>query len=717
MRARRLEPGAQLGWTPRLGVANFAALMPNKGPSDPAVISPARRWLFTAITILLPFLVLGAAEVLLRLFGWGGYPAWIREAGKLPSGESVCLVEPAAAEPYFFANPTSAGYPEQTAFLMPKPPGTLRVFLIGESAAKGYPQPRNLAMSSFLEAMLSDLSPGKKIEVINLGTVAVASFPLLYAVRDALKFSPDLLVFYTGNNEFFGAYGTASINSSASLPPWALRVMRAARGLALVQVLDKVLYRRAEVKRTLMEEMIGRTFIASDSPLRGDAARNLAANLGAMLDEAAAAGVPSVVCTTASNESELAPLGSDDDGGLDEAQRAAFSRLLAEGLAADAQGDNVRAAALLGEAVAIAPRHARSHFFLGRSLAKSGRTDEARGAFLAARDLDTMPWRPVAATEEAIRSTARERKTTLCDIAEIFRGQSADGATGWDLLDDHVHPSLAGQARAARAMAAACAPLLGIDPGAMDGLPADEAYADRLGRNFYDDYRVSHVLRTLFGIPFMREANPTAFERFAAAEQAAEEKMSPAVQAAVREWQSSKLHVGGSRPLAGMVARVLQDEGWTSEALPLYAVAAQQVRAYSSWRVEDVYLWLLCRQKVNGRLDDGDLASASEAIAQGEFLVRHRLTSGAPRPGRGHLALLVAGLHDLMGETKKSLPFLLSIRPGLTGEDRFLADQALVVAYLRMGQKVEAMAVVDEGVARGGQFAEAYRRLRAAAGS
>jgi hypothetical protein len=82
----------------------------------------------------------------------------------------------------------------------------------------------------------------------------------------------------------------------------------------------------------------------------------------------------------------------------------------------------------------------------------------------------------------------------------------------------------------------------------------------------------------------------------------------------------------------------------------------------------------------------------------------------------GHLALLVAGLYDLIGETKKSLPFLLSIRPGLTGEDRFLTDQALVVAYLRMGQKVEALAVVDEGVARGGQFAAAYLRLRAAAG-
>ena len=161
-----------------------------------APLSPAKRRLFTAITIALPFLLLGAAEVTLRFFGWGGYPAWIREAGKLASGDTLCLVEPAASKPYFFANPTRPGYAEQTNFVMPKPKNTVRIFLVGESAAKGYPQPRNLAMSSFLQAMLSDAWPEKKVEVINLGTTAVASFPLVYQVRDALRFSPDLFILH-----------------------------------------------------------------------------------------------------------------------------------------------------------------------------------------------------------------------------------------------------------------------------------------------------------------------------------------------------------------------------------------------------------------------------------------------------------------------------------------------------------------------------------------
>ncbi len=270
-------------------------------PRGPSPLSPAKRALFIAITIALPLLILLAAEVVLRFFGWGGYPAWIREAGRLPTGDTLCLVEPAAAKPYFFANPSRPGYADQTNFVMPKPADTVRIFLVGESAAKGYPQPRNLAVSSFLQAMLSDAWPEKKVEVINLGTTAVASFPLVYQVRDALKFSPDLFIFYTGNNEFFGAYGTASINAAGSLPPWALRLMRAARGLALVQVLDSWLYRGADENESLMEEMIGQTVIAADSPLREAAARNLAVNLGTMLDDLRAAGVPAVVCTTASN--------------------------------------------------------------------------------------------------------------------------------------------------------------------------------------------------------------------------------------------------------------------------------------------------------------------------------------------------------------------------------------------------------------------------------
>ena len=686
--------------------------MAKKQPTARAPLPPAKRRLFIAIAIALPFLLFAAAELTLRAFGLGGYPAWIREAGQLSSGATLCLVEPAAAKPYFFANPTRPGYADQTNFLMPKPADTVRIFVIGESAAKGYPQPRNLAVSSFLQAMLSDAWPEKKVEVINLGTTAVASFPLIYQVRDALRFSPDLFIFYTGNNEFFGAYGTASINAAGSLPPWALRWMRAARGLALVQVLDSWLYRGADENQSLMEEMIGQTVIPAGSPLREAAARNLAANLGTMLDDVRAAGVPAIVCTTASNESGLAPLGEDDVAGLDEKQRRELQRLMGEAADAAERENFAHAVNLLRQAVQLAPRHARLRFLLGQVLARGGQTDPARTAFLAARDLDTMPWRPISLTEQAIRNTALVKGAVLCDVAEIFRKESPDGATGWELLDDHVHLSLSGQARAARSMVGAMVNLAGplqLGPDELALVQDDETYAEALGTNRYDDYRVNHTLRVLFGVPFMKKTNAPAYDVFAELCRDAEEEMSPAVLEVAREWQTFKPHAGGLRPLTGMVARVLLREGQTEEALKLYEIAARQVPDYTSWYLEYVYFALACRQKIDGQLDEEDLQIAAAAIAQGKFLLANGYSES------GLTERYVGRLHQLRAEWSAAIPFLLAARPKMQAEDLVATDQALFLSYLQTGQKKEALALADDGIKNSGKFADVYRRLRAEA--
>jgi tetratricopeptide (TPR) repeat protein len=687
----------------------MAAKKKKQTPSSAPPLSPGRRRLFAAITISLPFLILLVAEVVLRLFGWGGYPPFLREIGPLASGGQLCLVEPAAAKPYFFANPTRPGYAEQSNFVMPKPADTVRIFLLGESAAKGYPQPRNLSMGSFLRAMLSDAWPGKTVEIIDLGTTAVASFPLVYMVRDALRFDPDLFIFYTGNNEFFGAYGTASINAAGTLPPWALRLMRTARGLALVQVLDGWLYGKTDENRTLMEQMIGRTFIPADASLRAAAGRNLGENLGLMLDDVQAAGVPAIVCTTASNETGLAPLGEDDVSGLDAAQQQELRRLLGEAELA-LPTDPARAAALLREAVALGPRHARARFLLGRALAATGDASSARAAFLEARDLDTMPWRPVSQTEEAIRSAARSRGVPLCDVAETFRAESPEGATGWTLLDDHVHLSLAGQARAARAMVQTMTGLpapLTVGGEELAALPDDATYAQRLGANIYDDYRVNHTLRVLFGVPFMKKSNETAFARFEEAVRSAEDKMSPAILEVARQWQTFSPHAGGLRPLAGMVARVLLREGKAAEALPLYELAARQVPDYTSWYLEYVYFALACRQKLHGALSAEDLAEAAAAIAQGEFLLANGFSES------GLTERYLGRLHQLRGEWAEAIPFLLAARPKMSAEDLVALDQALILSYMNTSQKQAALALADDGIRNSGRFAGLYRQMRA----
>jgi len=670
----------------------------------------ARRWLFTGISFCLPFLVIVAVEATLRLAGWGGYPAFLRAAGRLPSGETLCLVEPAAAKPYFFANPQRPGYADQSTLVMPKPPGTVRIFLMGESAAKGYPQPRNLSMGAFLEQMLNSVWTGRQAEVISLGTTAVASFPLVYQVRDALRFSPDLFIFYTGNNEFFGAYGTGSINAVGTLPLTIQRVLRAVRGLAIVQALSDLFHPKAGEDRTLMEQMIGRTFIAADSPLRRAATRNLAENLGAMLNQLAAAKVPAMVCTTAGNEADLAPLGTDDVTNLAAAQQQQLAAVLERGQALLAQQPSA-AAEQFCAAVNMAPRHARARFLLGRALAAAGDRAGAQTAFLAARDLDTLPWRPVSQTEQALRDVARAKGALLCDIAEIFRRESTAAAIDATLLDDHVHLSLRGQARAARAMAGALSAAdsqLQVDAAALASLPDDDSMAKTLGANIYDDYCVQHTLRVLFGVPFMKRTNPDAFARHSDACRDAEARMAPGVLAAAREWQTLQPHAGGLRPFTGMAARALLREKRTAEALRLYQIACRQVPQYTSWYLEYVYFTLACREILSGTLSADERHAAARAIAQGRFLLDHGYSQ------TGFTQRYIGRLYQLRGEWADAIPFLRAARPQMRAEDLVACDQALVLSYLKTRQYTEARALVDEGLRNSGRFADVYRKLAGA---
>src|SRR5206468_5174668 len=114
----------------------------------------------------------------------------------------------------------------------------------------------------------------------------------------------------------------------------------------------------------------------------------------------------------------------------------------AEGLLAS---EPAPAARELEAAIALHGLHARSHFLLARALSALGRHPEALAEYARARDLDTMPWRATSAAEDAAREAAREGGI-LCDMESAFRADSPGGAVAWELMDDHVHFSLRGQA-------------------------------------------------------------------------------------------------------------------------------------------------------------------------------------------------------------------------------------------------------------------------------
>jgi lysophospholipase L1-like esterase len=644
---------------------------PNASPSASPrashdALPPWKRRLFLAITLALPIVVVAMLELALRLFGWGGYPSFIVRAGEVAPGKMLHSIRIDASRPYFFANPERPGFADDTAFLMPKPADTIRIFLIGESAAKGYPQPRNLSMGAFLQEMLGDLvkDEGKRVEVINLGTTAVASYPLVAMTKEVVAYDPDYVVFYVGNNEFFGAYGTASINSVGTLPTWALPLMATVRGLAVIQATESLFQGGATQDRTLMEQMIGQMSIAPDSPLREAAARNLETHLGAMIAAVKSAGAIPIVCTTATNESGLAPIGDSEPSA--------------------------------------------KRFREAQALAAAGDRESARTAFLDARDLDPMPWRPTRGTEDAIRMAARDARVALCDIASVFREASPSGATGWELLDDHVHLTVRGQAEAARMMAESIVDTdgtLGVDLSRMSALPEWSEYARRLGTNEYDDYRVHHTMRVLFNISFMKRGNAAAFERFDALCLDLEKRSSPSVREVLLEWQTARPHAGALRPLTGMVARVALREGRVDEAAKLYAIAMKQVPEYTSWFLEYVYFELAATERLTGTLTEFNRAEAARGIEIGRALLAFGNSES------GMTERYVGRLHQLRGEWIEAIPFLEAARGKMGGTDLVACDQALAMSYIKSGRTANARALIEQGIAQSGQYAPIYRKM------
>ncbi|HRX86872.1 MAG TPA: hypothetical protein P5572_17750, partial [Phycisphaerae bacterium] len=330
-----------------------------------------------------------------------------------------------------------------------------------------------------------------------------------------------------------------------------MRLMHALRGSAIAQALQKPPPPRSEqAGENLMDVVLDDAQIPSDDPRRAAAARNLKDDITWILDRCRAHDVPVIVCTCPGSERNLAPIGEDTPPPLNEAERTQFDDLLARGRS-NVTLQPEKALADLNAAAQIYNQHATLHYLRAQCLERLGHAAEATTAYRRARDLDTMPWRAPSTSNEAIRSAAQQN-AVLCDLEREFQQASPDGTIGWELMDDHVHPALAGQLLIARALGRAMAKLPGklhVDPAAWAALPDDAAYLARQGANPLDAYRVIYRVTDLFERSFFKRSNPDALTRFEAERRRLENTMSPLTRATIRRLQDTHSGV----PITGAV--------------------------------------------------------------------------------------------------------------------------------------------------------------------
>lgn len=405
-----------------------------------------RYWLpRIATAIVAPILLFGGLEFGLRLFNVG-YPTSLLQPCTIHGRAAACynLFFPA---PYF--PPGMIKTPQAYAIPADKPQDTFRIFVLGESAAMGDPDPA-YAFSRYLEVMLRQRFPAKTFEVVNTGIVAINSHVLVPIAKSLAKQRPDVFIIYAGNNEVVGPYGsgTALISSGMSLP--VIRTSIFLRSTRIGQLLTKVGGRKREWGGM---EMFLNKQVSASSPLMKSVYANFESNLRDITVAARNSGAKVIVSTVATNLKDCGPFASQHREGLSQGDLRAWSGLVQQASDREKERSYDEALKLYLSALRIDDQYAELEFRIARCLWKLGDYQGAREHFTRARDLDTLRFRADSRINEINRSVATSVPgVELFDANAIFAENSPNGVTGSNLVYEHVHLNPAGNYLLARAM-------------------------------------------------------------------------------------------------------------------------------------------------------------------------------------------------------------------------------------------------------------------------
>ncbi len=424
--------------------------------------SRARRFLFPAVALALPVIFFAALEGALRL-AWpaGAMPAFER----LPVATGERLVPSRFVARRYFPSESLPPAPPRDAFAAEKGQHTFRLFVLGESAAAGFPYPANGTFSRVLQDALRDVLPDETVEVVNVAIAATNSYTMVDLSRDVLAQHPDAVLVYAGHNEYYGALGVGSSIRMGSSPA-LVRAYLAALHLRTVALVRRAIVgierashgapRDDPERASFMESVARDQQIALGSAAYEAGLAQFSSNMGVLLRRFRGAGVPVFVASVASNARDQHPFAAEGNGPA----VAAF--------------DSARAAAAAGDSAG------------------------ARRLYLRARELDVVRFRAPAPLNDTIRALAAANGAHYVPVAERFASLSPSGVPGGELFLEHVHPNRHGYALIGRAFFDALrdARFLG-HPAHRERLASWDEYERRMSITPFDERIVQHTVRTL----------------------------------------------------------------------------------------------------------------------------------------------------------------------------------------------------------------------------
>ncbi|MBP7461761.1 MAG: SGNH/GDSL hydrolase family protein, partial [Candidatus Delongbacteria bacterium] len=370
---------------------------------------------FYLIALVFPLIILIMVELGLRYFGYGmDRRPWVPVSSDYPEWLTL---NPEFTRPYF-QRLQRIPTPHFSFFRDRKPINSFRVFVLGESSTAGFPYDANVSFPDFLARRLQSLYPQSRIEMVNLGISAINSYTLLDILPAVLDRQPDLILIYTGHNEYYGAWGAGSSETLGRFPQ-LVTWWKAFNRLKITEwghQIIRTFHSRNEAGTTLMERMVGDPSIAIDSRVYRMGVNQFERNMSQMIEMIQQYKVPLLIGNLVSNLKDQPPLASMPLTGREK-------NPVSDG----------------GE-----PASADESFRAAQSAEQAGDYSRARSLYVQARDLDAMRFRAPSEFNAIIDSLCRDHHIPMVDLDSAFSANSPNGLIGNELMTDHLHPTREG---------------------------------------------------------------------------------------------------------------------------------------------------------------------------------------------------------------------------------------------------------------------------------
>lgn len=330
--------------------------------------------------------------------------------------------------------------------LPPKTKDEYRIFMFGSSAARGMPQP-NDSITNWMKKEFPYLLPKRKISIFNLAWPGKASHHVLRGVEYVLPLKPDLVIIYSGNNEYltsnrllidFWYYNLDCFlyyksvfyrylaKQAEKIRKWIVYGHMGAHEPAWREELfAKRMYKKGEYDESEVQKIEDR----------------YKANIEGILRLSRKNGFDVVLLTVPVNMLGHAPGKSLHKPSLTEKELQEWESSFTIGKKMEKDGNLDSAIVHYQKCLSIDPMYGEVYFRLGRTYDLKGDYVSAKKAYEEAADYDRLRSGAMPRLNNLIRQLARQHpEIILVDVVEFLEKKESHHILSGDFFYDDVHP-------------------------------------------------------------------------------------------------------------------------------------------------------------------------------------------------------------------------------------------------------------------------------------